>query len=66
MIKRSKILFLLILIIAGVLGAGQKQTGQQLYDLNLGKEIPMSEALTVLKQKARYFGGGTPQQQKTS
>ena len=44
-------LFLLILIIAGVVGAGHKQTSQQMYDLNLGKEISMSEALTALKQK---------------
>jgi uncharacterized iron-regulated protein len=44
-------LFSLILIIAGIVGASHKQTDQQIYDLNLGKEISMSEALTVLKQK---------------
>lgn len=44
-------LFLLILIIAGAVGAGHKQTDQQMYDLNFGKKVSMSEALTVLKQK---------------
>jgi uncharacterized iron-regulated protein len=39
-----------VLIIIGVVGAGQKQSDQRMYDLNLGKETRMSEAVTLLKQ----------------
>ena len=48
--KKSKSLLISVLIIIGVVGAGWKQSDQRMYDLNLGKEIRMSEAVTRLKQ----------------
>jgi uncharacterized iron-regulated protein len=48
--KKLKSLLVSVLIIIGVVGAGQKQSDQRMYDLNLGKETRMSEAVTLLKQ----------------
>jgi len=39
-----------ILVALSAIGAGQKQADRKLYDLNLGKETRMAEAVTQLKQ----------------
>jgi len=39
-----------VLIIIGIVGAGQKQSDLRIYDLSLGKETLLSEAITQLKQ----------------
>ena len=48
--KRLAIILVSVLIVIGVIGAGQKQSDQRMYDLNLGKETRMSEAVALLKQ----------------
>jgi uncharacterized iron-regulated protein len=48
--KKLAILWVSALIVIGVIGAGQKQSDPRMYDLSLGKETRMSEAVTLLKQ----------------
>ena len=43
-------LWVAALIIIGAVGAGQKQSDLRMYDLNLGKETSMSNAIGLLKQ----------------
>jgi uncharacterized iron-regulated protein len=50
MMKQSTMLFVAVLIIIGVVGAGQKPSGLRIYDLNLGKETSMSNAIGLLKK----------------
>ena len=48
--KKITILLVSVLIIIGIVGAGQKQSDLRIYDLSLGKETLLSEAITQLKQ----------------
>jgi len=50
MMKQSTMLWVAALIIIGAVGAGQKQSDLRMYDLNLGKETSMSNAIELLKQ----------------
>jgi uncharacterized iron-regulated protein len=50
MIKQSTMLLIAVLIIIGVVAAGQKQSDLRMYDLNLGKETSMSNAIGLLKK----------------
>jgi len=48
--KRLAIILVFVLIVIALMGAGRKQSDQRMYDLNLGKETRMSEAVARLKQ----------------
>jgi uncharacterized iron-regulated protein len=50
MMKQSTMLLVAVLIIVGVVGAGQTRSDLRMYDLNLGKETSMSNAMGLLKQ----------------
>ena len=48
--KKLKSLLVFVLFVIGVVGACQTPSDQRIYDLNLGKETRMSEAVMLLKQ----------------
>jgi uncharacterized iron-regulated protein len=50
MMKQSTMLLVAVLIIIGVVGASQKPSELRMYDLNLGKETSMSNAIGLLKK----------------
>ena len=50
MMKQSTMLLVAVLIVVGVVGAGQTRSELRIYDLNLGKETSMSNAMGLLKQ----------------